>query len=342
MRALEVVGLAVDRSGTPVLEGLDLDAADQGITAVLGPSGCGKTTLLRAIAGFERPRAGSIRVRGREVAGPTTFVPPEQRRLGMVFQEGALFPHLDAAHNVAYGLRAKATDPRVGAALELVGLGWCASRRPESLSGGEQQRLALARALAPQPELVLLDEPFANLDAELRQRLREELLGILAAAQATAVLVTHDQEEALSLASRVAVLLDGKICQLGPPEEIYLRPTSAAVARFVGDGQLVECEIEGGIATTGLGRLAAAGPGRGRALALIRPEVLRLVPETGAERRGTLVRRRFFGHDAIEQVRFDDGSTVEIRRLAGRPGPAVGTRVGVELAVDEVWTVCAD
>jgi iron(III) transport system ATP-binding protein len=342
--ALAIAGLAVDRGGRRVLAGLDIEASPRGITAVLGPSGCGKTTLLRAIAGFEKVGQGEIAIGGRRVAGPGIHLPPEERRLGMVFQEGAIFPHLSVAENVAYGLRAGPRHPRVAEMLELVGLAALAGRRPHQLSGGEQQRLALARALAPRPDFLLLDEPFASLDAELRRRLREELAAILAAAGAAALLVTHDQEEALSLAGRVALLLGGAIVQAGSPEEIYARPLSATIAGFVGDGQLFPCRVENGVAATAFGRLPAEGPGSRlpAALALLRPEQMRLAAagEAPAEaRRGRLESSRFVGHGFLDLVRFPDGSAARVRRLGGGPSFAPGQEVAAELAGNRIWVV---
>lgn len=337
MDALTIRGLDLGRGGRRVLHGLDCVAAATGITAVVGPSGCGKTSLLRCIAGFERARSGTIHIAGRLVAGPGIHLAPELRRVGMVFQDGALFPHLDAAANVAYGLGRRPDPARVREMLELVGLSTLASRRPDALSGGEQQRLALARALAPGPELLLLDEPFANLDAGLRRQLREELHRVLRTTSTAALLVTHDQEEALSLADRVGVLLEGRIQHLGPAEEVYTAPRNAAVARFLGEGQLVPCEISGGRVSTRFGTARAGGPGS--SFALIRPENLRLVAAAPPERTGVLERSRFFGHDALDEVRFVDGSTAEIRRLAGTATWPIGSRVGVELATDELWTL---
>jgi ABC-type Fe3+/spermidine/putrescine transport system ATPase subunit len=218
---------------------LDLDVFGGELLALLGPSGCGKTTTLRLVGGFERPDAGTVDLAGVPVAGPDVFVPPERRRIGVVFQDYALFPHLTVAANVGYGVRDRsARRARAAEMLELVGLGNKATRRPHELSGGEQQRVAIARALAPDPAILLLDEPFSNLDAALRLRVRAEVRDILLAANATAVFVTHDQEEALELADRVSILNKGKIEQLGTPEEVYEKPASAFVLKFLGNVNL--------------------------------------------------------------------------------------------------------
>ncbi|MBC8075555.1 MAG: ABC transporter ATP-binding protein, partial [Chloroflexales bacterium] len=214
---------------------VDLTLASGQLLALLGPSGCGKTTLLRLLAGFEPPDTGTISIGGRQVAGPNGLVPPEQRRVGMVFQDYALFPHLSLKENIAYGLpRSNGRDARVAELLALVGLESLGTRSPHQLSGGQQQRAALARALAPGPAVMLLDEPFSNLDASLRRTVRSEVRRILQAAGATVLFVTHDQEEALSLADQVAVMLEGRILQVGRPATIYERPTTREVAAFVG------------------------------------------------------------------------------------------------------------
>ena len=203
------------------VNGFSLEVGEGETVAIVGPSGCGKTTTLRLIAGFERPDSGTIAVGGRVLAGPGVFVPPEKRRIGVVFQDYALFPHFDVAGNVAYGLGRGASRGRVSEVLDLVGLGEVADRSTDELSGGQQQRVALARALAPAPDLILLDEPFSNLDASLREQVRGEVRRILQAQGVTSVFVTHDQEEALSLADTVAVVNEGRVEQVGTPEEVY-------------------------------------------------------------------------------------------------------------------------
>ena len=227
--ALRCTGIAKRFGDTVVVDDLDLMAHTGEIVALLGPSGCGKTTTLRLIAGFEAQDSGTIEIGGRLVAGPSPGrgEPPERRRVGMVFQDYALFPHLSVGKNVAFGLtRDQERNGQVEAALETVGLPDFAGRMPHELSGGQQQRVALARALAPGPDVILLDEPFSNLDAALRASVRAEVRQILSRAKATALLVTHDQEEALSLADRVAVMWDGHVVQSATPETLYHRPVS--------------------------------------------------------------------------------------------------------------------
>ena len=333
--SLSVAGLSKSFGGGPyVLEGLDLEAPSGSLTAVLGPSGCGKTTLLRLIAGFERADAGTIRVGERVVSDRHTHVAPERRGVGFVAQEGALFPHLDVAANVAFGLdRSPGRSARVLELLELVGLADLAKRRPHELSGGQQQRVALARALAPSPQLVLLDEPFDALDAGLRTQVRAEVRAVLRESGATALLVTHDQEEALSLADLVAVMRDGAIVQADDPQTLYREPVDAQLAGFLGDAVLLTGELADGHVDTALGRLAVRGarqPGATRASVMLRPEqILCREPLDGAPR-GHVLATQFFGHDATARVSLADPGCPEITaRAAGHRLPAVGDEVSL-------------
>ncbi len=280
---VRIAGLRKSFGAVVALAGIDLELRRGETLALLGPSGCGKTTLLRTVAGLERPDAGTIEIGGELVEGPGRSLPPERRHLGMVFQDVALFPHLSVAENVAYGIRrAPDREARVAELLELVGLPDAGERRPHELSGGMQQRVALARALAPRPDVVLLDEPFANLDLTLRTQLRGELRRILGATGASALLVTHDQAEALTVADRVAVIRQGVIDQVDTPERIYTVPATPFVATFVGVANLVRAEVAGDVAATPLGPVRLlAGPDAGRALVVIRPEHVDLEPAPG-------------------------------------------------------------
>jgi iron(III) transport system ATP-binding protein len=300
--------------------------------ALLGPSGCGKTTLLRLIAGFEEPDAGEIEVAGTRVAGGA-WVPPERRRIGMVFQDYALFPHLTVAENVAFGLPRAERRTRVPAVLALVDLCGLGERYPHELSGGQQQRVALARALAPKPELVLLDEPWSNIDPLLRHTMRDELARILRTAHVSVLLVTHDREEAFSVADRVALMLDGKVVQSGPPEDLYLQPESRWVAEFVGAGNFVSGSVEGDRVHTGIGTFPLANPnGARRVDVLIRPEQLELRPDPDGS--ATVVTREFRGHDVFYRVETDEGILVSQRPSTERI--ALGARVRLKPHVERV------
>src|SRR3954451_995893 len=267
--AIEVEGLHKAFGDVAALAGASLRVDRGALVALLGPSGSGKSTLLRLVAGFERPDLGTIRIAGRQVAGAGAWVEPEQRHVGMVFQHGALFPHLTVAANAGFGARRR---ERAVECLELVRLADRAGAYPHELSGGERPRLALARALPAAPEVVLLDEPFAALDAGLRERLREEVAAILRAAGTSTLLVTHDQSEALSLADTVAVLRDGRLEQVGTPEEVYERPRSQWVAAFLGDADVVPGTARDGYAEGEVCRFAVATELAGPVELVIRPE----------------------------------------------------------------------
>ena len=334
--ALEVEDLVVRFGSTVAVDRVDWSVPEGGLTALLGPSGCGKTSLLRAVAGFEVPAGGRIRIAGEEVFASGRWVAPEDRRIGMVFQQGALFPQMTVWQNVLYGLKGRSeAEARAAGALELVGLLRRKEHFPDELSGGEQQRVALARALAPSPRLVLLDEPFAGLDASLRQRVREEVRTILERAGMTAILVTHDQEEALSVADRVAVMQAGRILQMGDPETIYRRPSSVEVARFVGESHLLPCHVREGQVQSPMGPARCQAPD-GPGLLLLRPEDLAMMPEChGQGMHGEIVRRQFFGHDLLDEVRLDNGEIVRIRLLSTTCFP-LHSRVFVRLRHPEV------
>ncbi len=331
---LVVAGATKSYGAEPVLRGTDLIVPRGSLTAVLGPSGCGKTTLLRLVAGFERLDAGTITVGGLEVAGPSGQLPPERRQVGIVPQEGALFPHLSVAENVAFGLgRGGRRSGRVQDVLELVGLAGLGGRMPHELSGGQQQRVAVARALAPRPALVLLDEPFSALDAALRADLRADVRRAVAADGATAVLVTHDRTEALSTADLVAVLRDGRVVQSAAPAVLYREPADLGVAVFVGEVVVLPGTATDRGVRTVLGHLPVAGPNGAAGTAvrvLLRPEQVRLGDAGDPE--ATVVGQVFTGPDSLVTVRVPgpDGGwdlTVRERSADRRPGDVV--RVGV-------------
>lgn len=338
MSSLALSGLFKSFGGTPVLVGLDLEVPDGSVVAVLGESGSGKTTLLRLVAGYLRPDAGTVAVGGRTVDGGTAHVPTERRGVGYVPQEGALFPHLDAERNVAFGLtRAERRAGRARELLELVSMAGLERRYPHELSGGQQQRVALARALAPGPKAMLLDEPFSSLDAGLRASLRGELVRVLRSGGITTVLVTHDQQEALSVADLVAVMAHGRIHQLAQPEELYRRPVDAEVARFLGEANLVPGRCSGTRVSTELGevRLRDSAPaGDGPVTVLVRPEQLRLCSGAGEPARragilsGKVVQREYYGHDCVLVVEAAGRDPLRVRS-SGEGLPDVGAPVAL-------------
>jgi iron(III) transport system ATP-binding protein len=323
---LEISGLVAGYDATPVLRDVDLVVEPGELVALLGPSGCGKTTLLRCVAGLEMARAGTIRIGDQVVSGPGRSVAPERRGVGMVFQDGALFPHLSVAENVGYSLpRAERRGSRVRELLEIVGLGGFDQRAPGTLSGGQQQRVAIARALAPSPSVLLLDEPFSSLDAALRVRVRAEVRRLLSEVGVTSLFVTHDREEAFALGHRVGVLRDGVLEQVGTPEEIYGRPASPWVAEFVGEANLVRGDAQGSVVETAVGAVPlVAVNGAGPVLALCRPEALAV--EAGGDARVEVV--EFYGRDTRCEVRLAGGEMVTVR-LTGIVPFAVGDPVRV-------------
>ncbi|HLR86743.1 MAG TPA: ABC transporter ATP-binding protein [Wenzhouxiangella sp.] len=330
------------------LSGVDLDVAAGSFTAVVGPSGCGKTTLLRILAGFDRPDSGSVWLDGRHVVGPGIFVRPERRSIGVVTQEGSLFPHLTVAANIAYGLpgewrrawsktqRCKRRE-RIEEMLSLVGLAGYGNRRPDELSGGQQQRVALARALAPEPAAVLLDEPFSALDAALRVELREEVRELLKKLGTTTVLVTHDQNEALSLADHVALMRDGKVIQTGTPFDVYADPVDPEAAAFLGESVELPCRVltsEDGLQRVecALGDVcvnsSAVHRRNDRNVLVLRPEQLELTDSGGAP--ASVAGASFFGHDGLVRLRLHDGTPLLVR-LGGTGMPPVGSNVKVRI-----------
>ena len=342
MKTLQISGITASHGSNRVLHGLDLTVLAGTTTAVLGPSGCGKSTLLRVIAGFLRPDGGEVRLGDEVVVGDRTWVAPERRGLGYVSQEGNLFPHLDIAGNITYGMgrRERRTHARVAELLELVGLSPDhAGRRPDQLSGGQQQRVALARALARRPEVVLLDEPFSALDPELRVSTREAVAAALAHEQATVVLVTHDQAEALSFADQVAIMHEGRFSQVGAPTEVYSAPLDRRAATFLGEACFLPGRLEGGVVQCALGAIAARnGDGRaGLCDVLIRPEQVRLEsdasPTATLSPRAEVLRASYFGHDALVELRLLEEGAAEptffCARTFGSEVPAVGSRVAV-------------
>jgi iron(III) transport system ATP-binding protein len=351
VKSVSIAGVAKAFGGLSVLSGVELEVPSGSFTAILGPSGSGKTTLLRIIAGFERPDAGEVRLGQRVVDdGEHRFVPCERRRIGYVPQEGSLFPHLNVGRNVAFGLaREDRHGTRVGELLELVGLSGMARRYPHQLSGGQQQRVALARALAPGPDIVLLDEPFSSLDASLRASVRADVHEVLRLSGATSILVTHDQDEALSMADQVAILRGGVIAQINTPSSLYRLPRDAELAQFLGEANLVEGTAAGTMVQTALGELemvlrpASAdapdpdpdpdqAPAPGPVRVMVRPEQL-ILDDAGARGVPGVVRSyEYFGHDAVVRVQPEIGGLPElVVRITGADPLVPGTRVGVSV-----------
>jgi iron(III) transport system ATP-binding protein len=330
-----------------VLTGLELTVPEGALAAIVGPSGSGKTTFLRIAAGFERADRGTLAFGDLAVDGER-FVPPEARGIGYVAQEGALFPHLNVRRNIAFGLRRDQRAARVDELLQLVGLSGLERRYPHQLSGGQQQRVALARALAIRPRVVLLDEPFSSLDAGLRASVRAEVGAVLREAGTTAVLVTHDQDEALSFADLVAVLREGRIVQVDTPARLYQQPLDVGVATFVGQANVLPAVMEGRMARCALGAVAVVEPPTSgtRVTLIVRPEQLRLDliagerPDPAAAATGVIVRKEYYGHDAVVTVALrdagkaagDSGQATIVARIAGEEPPPPGVEVSIRVA----------
>ncbi|WP_254543847.1 ABC transporter ATP-binding protein [Halomarina pelagica] len=316
---LELAGVSKRFGSESVIRDLSLSVREGEILTLLGPSGCGKTTTLRLIAGLDRPDEGEIRLNGAVVSGPDAFVPPEDRGIGVVFQEFALFPHLTARENVAFGLKGwdrADRERRVDELLDLVGLGPQGESYPSELSGGQRQRVALARSIAPEPAILLLDEPFSNLDVDLRVEMREEVRQIVKRAGVTAVSVTHDQEEAMSISDRVAVVNDGRIEQIGRPDRVFQHPESRFVAGFLGHASFLSGRVGADAVETGVGPVARerihglAAEYEGSTIeVLVRPDDVR-ADETAPEANGRVVSRRYLGPTVLYEVELDTGERV--------------------------------
>jgi iron(III) transport system ATP-binding protein len=326
--ALHVRSLSKTYPGAslPAVDDFSFDVGRGEVVALLGPSGCGKTTVLRMIAGLERPDGGTIEIDGRTVSGPRAWVAPDRRGVGMVFQDYALFPHLTVRGNVAYGLNKLSRSERrerMHGVLALTGLDQFAKRYPHELSGGQQQRVAIARAIAPRPALVLLDEPFSNLDVGMREQVRSEALALLRAAGVSVVLVTHDQDEAFVAAERIAVMDRGRLHQAGTAEELYFKPQTRFVAQFVGVANFLPAGLHGDL------RVSPAGDGASAEI-LLRPEQIEVADQGLA---ATVVEREFHGHDWLYLLRAESGHHVRVITQSAQP-LAVGTHVHVRSRID--------
>lgn len=347
MTWLRLDHLGVARGDTRVLHDVTLDVPQGALLGILGPSGSGKTTLLQTVAGHLAPDTGTVQLGGRTLSAPNAVVAPEKRGVGWVPQHGALFPHLSVRDNVGFGIRRRAgRAARVDELLEMVGLSELADRRPDALSGGQAQRIALARSLAPRPDVILLDEPFTALDPMLRRTLRDEVTAVLRAESATAVLVTHDQEEALSMADVIALIRDGRVLQTGSPRELYERPATPWIAGFVGDVMELPGEGGGEIARTAIGTLPLSAPvAVGPCRVILRPEWVRhtadaeTAPGTAAGSAHVLG-VRYTGADTFVTLAHESGIRLESRGPATRaPSPGDIVRVHVThpaLAFDDL------
>ena len=324
-------GLTKSYGDAVALDQFSLDVWEGSLLTLLGPSGCGKTTALRVIAGFEGA-GGTVDIHGRQVLGPDIFVQPEKRKVGMVFQDYALFPHMTVQANVAYGLNKKTESHRVAEVLDLVGLNRLGDRMPHELSGGQQQRVALARALAPNPDVMLLDEPFSNLDANLRDRVRRELRSILAETVTTAVLVTHDQEEALATSDLVAVMYQGRVVQVDAPAELYTRPADPWIADFLGDADVLPSTGHRGYAESEVGRFKTDL--KGRVIVVVRPEDIQI--SMGETPNAEVVSSQFFGHDQLVTLALESGRLVR-SRIGPRPTYESGEHVRVRAVHAQVF-----
>ncbi|HSW04891.1 ABC transporter ATP-binding protein [Aquabacterium sp.] len=342
--AIDTISVGYGRKD--VVERLSITLAAGAIGCLLGPSGCGKTTVLRAVAGFEPLRAGRILLGGQVVSTPGQQVPPESRRIGMVFQDHALFPHLSVEANVGFGLRGRADAARrTLEMLETVGLAHAGRRYPHELSGGQQQRVALARALAPEPALLLLDEPFANLDIELRERLGGELRQLLKAAGTTGLMVTHDQHEAFAIADDIGIMSDGRIQQWDSAYNLYHRPANRFVADFVGQGVFLPGVVaEGSSVRLELGAYAAPQavrctehgdlcPTGCQVDVLLRPDDV--VHDDASPVTAEVLAKAFRGAEFIYTLRLDSGATV-LSLVPSHHNHAIGERIGIRLELDHV------
>ncbi|WP_435178417.1 ABC transporter ATP-binding protein [Halorussus sp. AFM4] len=340
---LELDGVVREYAAETAVDSLSLSVRSGELLTLLGPSGCGKTTTLRMMAGLERPDAGEVRLGGEVVSGEDRHVAPEHRDVGLVFQDFALFPHLTVAENVAFGLADvddEETDRRVSELLDLVDLAGHRDATPDELSGGQQQRVALARSLAPEPDILLLDEPFSNLDVRLRVEMREEVRRILKEAGVTAVSVTHDQEEALSISDRVAVMNDGRVEQIGRPERVFEHPESRFVASFLGQAGFLSAWHEEGSVVTPIGTFA---PQRLDGLTddyagtdldvLVRPDDLRATVVDESEADGYIRQRQYTGPSFVYRVELDNGDVVHCQHNHAEELD-VGEPVRVELDAD--------
>ena len=338
---LNVADLYLSFGRTAVLQGFGFNLAAGEIACLLGHSGCGKTTALRAVAGFEQPERGRIALQGRTLSDGRLFVPPHLRRIGMVFQDYALFPHLNVADNIAFGLSgrsAEARKARVAELLALIGLPDYGGHYPHQLSGGQQQRVALARALAPKPELVLLDEPFSNLDADLRTRLSKEVRSLLKQENTSALLVTHDQQEAFAMADKIGIMADGRLQQWDTPYNLYHNPATPAIAGFIGQGVLLRGQMSGShCVRLALGEFCGVVPHHCQSCrevdVLLRPDDV--VHDDNSPVSAEVLDKDFKGSYFIYTLKLDSGETV-LAHVPSHHNHPIGSRIGIRLELEHL------
>lgn len=325
---LRVEALCRSFGDTPAVHDVSFSVPQGAVTCLLGPSGCGKSTTLRMIAGIEQPDSGSVRIGNRVMSDAATFLPPERRGIGLVFQDFALFPHLDVAANIGFGLRGKITPQRIAELLERVGLSGYATKYPHELSGGEAQRIALIRALAPKPCLLLMDEPFSSLDHRLRDGVRDATLDLLRDSGTTVLMVTHDPEEAMLMGDRIAVMRRGRLIQEGRPHELYDRPVDRGVAAFFSDLNRIEGRVSGGSVATPLGRFPTPGLPEGScAEVVIRPQ--HLIPTAHGGALARVTRARYLGRESLIELRLDEPGIALKARVPGLLLPEQGSIIRI-------------
>jgi len=343
-KMLGLNNISLDLGGRPIIRDIDFDVLEGEIVCLLGPSGCGKTSTLRLIAGLEKPDAGTITINGKTVSSHKDTTPPHKRGVGFLFQDFALFPHLTVAENISYGLTGldrEAAAARVDELLAQIQLTDHADKYPHMLSGGEQQRVALARARAPRPRLLLLDEPFSGQDTALRQQLRNETLNILKDRGATAIMVTHDPEEAMMMADRIILMKDGRVVQNGTPSEIYHRPATSFAAQFFGDINRLPGKVENGRVKTGLGEFAEPSLKDGSDVeVLIRPDSMKIVQSNDPDCSLHVCAVRDAGNASLVRLGIGDWREPHAHIHVRHRGPARfehGDPIGVEIDPDQVF-----
>lgn len=348
---LELQNISARFDGRTVLRDINLSVGAGEVLCLLGPSGCGKSTTLRVVAGVERQSAGTVLADGASLSDERTHLPPEQRGVGLIFQDFALFPHLTVARNIGFGLKGSQAeiDHRVGELLERVDLTGYAHKAPHMLSGGEQQRVALARAIAPRPRIMLMDEPFSGLDNRLRDGIRDETLQLLKEEGTAVVLVTHEPEEAMRMSDQIALMRDGQIVQKGAPYNIYTSPCDRAAAAFFSDINVINGTVQGALTDTPFGQFLAPGHPDGTPVEIVfRPQHLKIdfdrggrgpnpTPLDGVPARGVVERARFMGHESLVEFRMDFDNSILRATVPAVFLPKAGTALWLTVRRDRCF-----